>query len=79
MMSNAVFNYVARKNPPGCVTYQFHSTTNLPVGPWTNASVTTPNSANAKGLNIPANYERKEFIVPATAQGFFRLEAQVTP
>jgi autotransporter-associated beta strand protein len=77
--TNTVFNYVARKNPPGGVTYQVQATTNLAAGPWTNASVTVSNSANTDGLNIPADYERKEFIVPVPGQQFFRVQAIIAP
>ncbi len=77
--TNAVFNYVARKNPPGGVTYQIEVTANLGAGPWTNAVVTVSNSANQTGLNIPADYERKEFTVPSSGQGFYRVRAVIAP
>lgn len=77
--TNAVFNWVQRKDPPGGATYQVKTTTNLASGPWTNATVTISNSANQNGLNIPADYERKEFSIPATNSGFFRVEAVVNP
>lgn len=77
--TNTVFNWAQRKNPPGGVTYQVKTTPNLTTGPWTNAAVTVSNSANQSGLNIPADYERKEFIVPGTNNQFFRVEAVVAP
>lgn len=43
--TNTVFNYVARKVPPGGATYQVQSTGNLTNG-WTNSAVTVSNSAN---------------------------------
>jgi autotransporter-associated beta strand protein len=76
--TNTVFNYVARKNPPGGVTYQVQATTNLAAGPWTNASVTVSNSANTNGINIPADYERKEFVVPASGAMFYRVQGTIT-
>jgi autotransporter-associated beta strand protein len=77
--TNTVFNFVARKNPPGGVTYQVQSTTNLASGPWTTNAVTVSNSANTNGLNIPADYERKEFVVPASGGQFFRVQATIAP
>jgi autotransporter-associated beta strand protein len=76
--TNSVFNYVARKNPPGGVTYQVQFTGNLTTG-WTNSTVTVSNSANTNGLNIPADYERKEFIVPAAGKEFYRVQATIAP
>jgi len=76
--TNAVFNYVARKNPPGGVTYQVQSTTNLTNG-WTNAAVTVSNSANTNSINIPADYERKEFTVSSSGSLFFRVQATIAP
>jgi len=76
--TNSVFNYVARKNPPGGVAYQVQFTGNL-TNSWTNSGVTVSNSANQSGLNIPADYERKEFTVPATGKEFYRVEATVAP
>ncbi len=77
--TNSVFNYVARKNPPGGVTYQVKATTNLATGPWTNSAVTVSNSVNQSGLNVPTDYERKEFTVPASGRQFYRVEAVVAP
>jgi fibronectin-binding autotransporter adhesin len=77
--ANAVFQWVQRKNPPGGVTYQVRGTTNLATGPWTNAVVTVTNSANTNGINIPADYERKEFQVPATNRSFYRVQAEIAP
>lgn len=77
--TNAVFNYVARKNPPGGVSYQVQATTNLATGPWTDAAVTVSNSANTNGLNIPADYERKEFQQPIAGKEFYRVEATLAP
>ncbi len=77
--TNSVFNYVARKDPPGGVTYQVQSTTNLATGPWITNAVTVSNAANQSGLNIPADYERKEFVVPAAAGNFFRVRAILAP
>jgi hypothetical protein len=39
--------------------------------------VTVSNSANTNGLNIPADYERKEFVVPAAGNGFYRVQATI--
>jgi len=77
--TNAIFNYVARKNPPGGVTYQVQSTTNLAVGLWASNAVTVSNSANTNGINIPADYERKEFTVPAAGKEFYRVQATIAP
>jgi autotransporter-associated beta strand protein len=72
--TNAVFNYVALTNT-NAVTYLVKNTTNLATGPWTNSSVTISNSTNQTGLNIPADYRRKEFVVPVSASSFYRVEA----
>lgn len=77
--TNAVFQFIARKNPPGGVTYQVEHTTNLAAGPWTNSSVTVSNATDQSGLNIPADYERREFTVPASGSDFFRVQATVAP
>jgi len=77
--TNSVFNYVARKTPPGGVTYQVQSTTNLAVGLWASNAVTVSNSANTNGINIPADYERKEFTVPAAGKEFYRVQATIAP
>jgi autotransporter-associated beta strand protein len=77
--TNAIFNYVARKNPPGGVSYQVQSTTNLAVGLWASNAVTVSNSANTNGINIPADYERKEFTVPAAGKEFYRVQATLAP
>ncbi len=76
---DCVFNYTARKNPPGGVTYQLKATTNLATGPWTNSAVIVTNSTNQSGLNVPADYERKEFTVRASGKTFYRVEATITP
>lgn len=77
--TNVVFNFVARKNPPGGVTYQVQATTNLAAGPWTNSAVVVTNSANTNGINIPADYERKEFTTPVSTREFYRVNGVVAP
>ena len=76
---NVVFHYVARKDPPGGVTYKVEHTTNLSVGPWTNSSVIVVTAADQSGLNSPADYERKEFVTPSTNSSFFRVRATIVP
>jgi fibronectin-binding autotransporter adhesin len=77
--TNTIFNFVARKDPPGGVTYQVRSITNLSAGSWTNSPVIVSNSANQSGLNLPADYERKEFSVPAPGKEFYRVDAAIAP
>ena len=77
--TNAVFNYVVRKNPPGGVGYQVKATTNLATGPWTNSEVSISNSSDQSGINIPADYERKEFTAPVAAREFYRVQATIVP
>ncbi|MBE2180378.1 MAG: hypothetical protein IAE97_07895 [Chthoniobacterales bacterium] len=77
--TNAVFTWAQRKNPPGGATYAVKETSNPAAGPWTNSLVTISNSANQSGLNIPADYERKEFRVPAASGRFFRVQATLAP
>jgi hypothetical protein len=76
--TNSVFNYVARKDPPGGATYQVQTTGNLATG-WTNSAVTISNSANTNGINIPADYERKEFTAPASGKAFYRVQSTIAP
>lgn len=76
--TNTVFNFVARKDPPGGVTYEVQRTGNLTSG-WTNASVTISNAADQSGINIPADYERREFVVPASGSEFYRVLGVIEP
>jgi autotransporter-associated beta strand protein len=76
--TNTVFTFVALTNT-NAVTYLVQSTANLSTGPWTNASVTVTDSANQSGLNIPADYARREFVVPGTNSSFYRVRAITAP
>jgi autotransporter-associated beta strand protein len=76
--TNAVFKYVAQTNP-SVVTYQLQSTTNLAIGPWTNAVATISNSTNQSGISQTNIYLRKEFIVPATSNNFYRVQSIILP
>ena len=72
--TNAVFNYVVRKNPPGGVTYEVQKSTALTNG-WSAATgLAISNSLDQTGLLIPADYERKEFIIPASGKDFYRVQ-----
>lgn len=77
--TNVVFNYVAMTNT-NAVTYAVQSTPNL-TNAWTNASVTISNSLNQTNPVISQTnlYERKEFVVPATGNEFFRVQATIAP
>ncbi len=75
--TNVVFNFVALTNT-NAATYQVQSTTSLSSGPWTNASVTISNSTNQSGINLTNSYARREFVVPAASNRFFRVEATFT-
>jgi fibronectin-binding autotransporter adhesin len=71
--TNAVFNWVERKNPPGGVTYEVQKSTALTNG-WTPATgLAISNSPDQTGILIPADYERKEFEVPASGKDFYRV------
>jgi fibronectin-binding autotransporter adhesin len=75
--TNAVFNWVERKNPPGGVTYAVQKSTALTNG-WTAATgLTISNSLNQAGILIPADYERKEFILPASGKDFYRVQGTI--
>ena len=75
--TNAVFNWVERKNPPGGVTYEVQKSTALTNG-WTPATgLTISNSLNQTGILIPADYERKEFIIPASGKDFYRVRGTI--
>jgi autotransporter-associated beta strand protein len=73
--TNAVFNYVAMTNT-NAVTYVVQSTASLTNG-WTNASVVISNSLNQTNPVISQTniYQRKEFVVPATSNNFYRVRA----
>jgi fibronectin-binding autotransporter adhesin len=73
---NAVFHYVAQTNT-NAVTYQVQNTTNLAAGPWTNSAVTISNAANQGGISQTNIYHRKEFVVPATTNDFYRVKAAI--
>lgn len=75
--ADAIFNFVARKNPPGGAAYEVQSTADLAVGPWTNSAVIVSNSLNQTGILIPAEYERREFTVPASGKNFYRVRATI--
>lgn len=75
--TNAVFNYVAQTNP-SVVTYQVQSTTNL-TNAWTSAVVTISNSTNQTGISQTNIYLRKEFVVPATSNNFYRVQSVILP
>lgn len=75
--SDAVFNFVARKNPPGGVAYDVQSTTNLASGPWGSAGITPSVSTNQSGILIPADYERRQFSVPASGKSFYRVQGTI--
>ena len=76
--TNAVFNYVAMTNT-NAATYVVQNTTNLSTGPWTNSSVTISTSTNQGGISQTNLYLRKEFVVPASGNQFFRVQATITP
>jgi len=76
--SDAVFSFVARKNPPGGVTYSVQTTTNLATGPWTPTEVTVTVAGDQTGILIPADYERRQFSVPASGKNFYRVQATIT-
>jgi len=75
--TNVVFNYIAQTNT-NAVTYAVQSTTNL-TNAWTNAVVTISNSSNQGGINLTNDYIRKEFVVPAAGNRFYRVQAVVNP
>lgn len=78
--TNAVFNWIQRKNPPGGVTYIIKRAADVSAGPWVNAAdLVISNAADQSGVLLPAEYERKEFRVPTTNRSFYFLEAKVTP
>jgi len=55
------------------VTYAVENTTNLAAGPWNPASVTKTTATDQTG--VPTGYTRKQFSVPATGNGFYRVTA----
>jgi autotransporter-associated beta strand protein len=78
--TNAVFNWIQRKNPPGGVSYVIKRAADVSTGPWVNAAdLVISNAADQSGVLLPAEYERKEFRVPSTNRLFYFLEAKITP
>ncbi len=76
--TNAVVNWVQRKNPPGGAAYDVQKNGTL-TNDWTAATgLDITNSANTNNINIPADYERKEFTVPAMGKDFYRVQATIT-
>jgi hypothetical protein len=55
------------------VTYAVQNTTNLAAGPWNPAAVTPTTATDQTG--VPTGYTRKQFSVPATGNGFYRVTA----
>ena len=78
--ANAIFNYVALTNT-NSATYVVQNTTNLSTSPWTNSSVTISDSINQTNPVISQTnlYKRKEFVVPATNNKFYRVQATIPP
>jgi len=54
------------------------STTNLASGPWGSAGITPTVSTKQSGILIPAEYERREFTVPASSKEFYRVQGTIT-
>jgi hypothetical protein len=75
--SDVVFSYVAMITPPDAVIYEVQTTTDLSASSWSKSDVIPTRSANQEGINQPSSYERKEFRVPATAKGFYRVQATI--
>ncbi len=75
--TNTVFNYVALTNTNTAI-YAVQFTGNL-TNSWTNASVTISNSTNQTGISLTNDYARKEFVVPATNNEFYRVQATILP
>ena len=73
--TNAVFNWVQRTSGVGYEVQKNSSLTNT----WAEASgLSISNSTNQSGLLIPADYIRREFIVPASGKDFYRVRATIT-
>jgi hypothetical protein len=73
--SDAVFNWVQRTSGVGYEVQKNSSLTNT----WAEASgLSISNSTNQSGLLIPADYIRREFIVPASGKDFYRVRATIT-
>jgi hypothetical protein len=73
--TNAVFNWVQRNTG---VAYEVQKNSSL-TNTWTAAlGLSISNSTNQSGLLIPADYIRREFIVPASGKDFYRVRATIT-
>jgi len=51
----------------------------LSTGGWSNLNVTIRKSVNQEGISQPSIYERREFSVPVTTKGFYRVQATILP
>ena len=71
---NLTVTYLERNSD---VTYAVQNTSNLAAGPWNPASVTPTTAVDQTG--VPTGYTRKQFSVPATGSGFYRVTATTTP
>jgi hypothetical protein len=73
--TNAVFNWVQRTSGVGYEVQKNNSLTNA----WAEATgLSISNSTNQSGLLLPADYIRREFIVPASGKDFYRVRATIT-
>jgi len=70
--TNAVASWVERNTG---VSYSVQTTTNLVIGPWTNAAVTVTNAADQSGISLTNDYTRKSLTVPLAGRRFFRVQA----
>lgn len=70
--NDVAVSWVARNTG---VLYNVYSTTNLAVGPWTNAPVTVTDSVDQTGIFLTNDYTRRQFTVPASDRSFFKVEA----
>lgn len=61
--AGAVFNYVAVLNSD--TNYSVQMTGALTDGPWTNVEVAVTSAPDQSGVLLPANFDRKQFVVPA--------------
>jgi hypothetical protein len=73
--TNAVFNWVQRKSGVGYEVQKNNSLTNA----WAEATgLSISNSTNQSGLLLPADYIRREFIVPVSGKDFYRVRSIIT-
>lgn len=78
--AEAVFRFIARKNPPGGVAYVVRQRESMHTGSWSpDTGVDIAVAADQTAVSIPTDYERREFSVPLAERRFYDVQATFMP